>query len=213
MRMTGQMLANGQKVDPQVAGLKIDKNAEQMANIISLIRDMESWEAHHKSLPATPIELVSLLDQVVELYNNRLVTKGIHVAKFYSSEVYVLGHETMLVHQVFGNLLSNAIKFSTQQSRIEIGIEPLSAHQVSVVIRDYGIGIPLQTRKDLFDPFALTMRVGTAGEKGTGLGLPITKNCVELLGGMIVVASRTKEENPQDNGTSITVILKRASQI
>jgi signal transduction histidine kinase len=57
------------------------------------------------------------------------------------------------------------------------------------------------------------MRVGTAGEKGTGLGLPITKNCVELLGGMIVVASRTKEENPQDNGTSITVILKRASQI
>jgi signal transduction histidine kinase len=213
MRMTGQMLANGQKVDPQVAGLKIDKNAEQMSNIISLIRDMESWEAHHKSLPATPIELVSLLDQVVELYNNRLVTKGIHVAKFYSSEVYVLGHETMLVHQVFGNLLSNAIKFSTQQSRIEIGIEPLSAHQVSVVIRDYGIGIPLQTRKDLFDPFALTMRIGTAGEKGTGLGLPITKNCVELLGGMIVVASRTKEENPQDHGTSITVILKRAPQI
>ena len=212
MRMTGQMLANGQKVDPRIAGLKIDKNAEQMTNIISLIRDMESWEAHHKSLPATPIELVSLLDQVVELYNNRLVTKGIHVAKFYSSEVYVLGHETMLVHQIFGNLLSNAIKFSNQQSRIEIGIEPLSAHQVSVVIRDYGIGIPLQTRKDLFDPFALTMRAGTAGEKGTGLGLPITKNCVELLGGLIVVTSRTKEESPQDHGTSITVILKRAPQ-
>ncbi len=210
MRLTGQMLTQGQQTDAAAAGLKIDRNAERISNIIHLIRDLESWEAHHVRVPTTPIDLVSILDQVVELYQNRLATKHIQVAKFYASEVYVMGHETMLIHQIFGNLLSNAIKFSHEGGRIDLAVEPLSAHSVKVVIRDYGIGMPKRTRDDLFDPLATTKRMGTAGEVGTGFGLPITKNCVEMIGGHIEVKSLTKEESLENYGTSMMVILRRA---
>ena len=211
MRLTGQMLAQGHHPEPATAGLKIDRNAERITNIIHLIRDLESWEAHHVRVPTTPLDLVSILDQVVELYQNRLSTKHIQVAKFYASEVYVMGHETMLIHQIFGNLLSNAIKFSHEGGRIDLAVEPLSAHSVKVVVRDYGIGMPKQTRDDLFDPLASTKRAGTAGEIGTGFGLPITKNCVELIGGRIEVRSLTKEESRENYGTSMMIILRRST--
>ncbi len=210
MRLTGQMLAQGHQEDPAAAGIKIDRNAERITNIIHLIRDLESWEAHHVRVPTTPLDLVNILDQVVELYQNRLATKQIQVAKFYASEVYVMGHETMLIHQVFGNLLSNAIKFSHEGSRIDLAVEPLSAHAVKVVIRDYGIGMPKRTRDELFDPLASTKRTGTAGEVGTGFGLPITKSCIELIGGRIEVRSLTKEESLENYGTSMMVILRRS---
>ncbi len=211
MRLTGQMLAQGHHPEPTAAGLKIDRNAERITNIIHLIRDLESWEAHHVRVPTAPLDLVSILDQVVELYQNRLSTKHIQVAKFYASEVYVMGHETMLIHQIFGNLLSNAIKFSHEGGRIDIAVEPLSAHTVKVVIRDYGIGMPKRTRDELFDPLASTKRTGTAGEVGTGFGLPITKNCVELIGGRIEVRSLTKEESRENYGTSMMIILRRST--
>jgi len=213
MRVTGQMLAQGQQTDvaAAAAGLKIDRNAERISSIIHLIRDLESWEAHHVRVPTTSLDLVNILDQVVELYQNRLTTKHIQVAKFYASEVYVMGHETMLIHQIFGNLLSNAIKFSQEGGRIDLAIEPLSAHLVKVVIRDYGIGMPKRTRDDLFDPLASTKRTGTAGEEGTGFGLPITKSCVELIEGRIEVQSMTREESRENYGTSMMVILRRAA--
>jgi signal transduction histidine kinase len=80
-----------------------------------------------------------------------------------------------------------------------------------VVVRDYGVGMPKSIRDELFDPLVNTQRAGTLGEQGTGFGLPITKNCVELIQGTIEVYSRTREESPQDFGTSISVYLRRTS--
>lgn len=213
MRLTGQMLAQENVIEASVAAAKIQRSADQMTSIISLIRDMESFDSNQKHIAHQPIELVALLDQVVELVENRIAAKNIRLAKFYASEVYVLGNETMLVHQIFGNIISNAIKFSHPRSRIEIGVEPLSIHEVAIIVRDYGIGIPPKLRGELFDPFSAISRQGTAGEKGTGFGLPITKNCVELLGGRLRVRSKTVSESPEDHGTSVTVILKRAPSV
>lgn len=213
VRLTGQMLAQDNVIDAATAAAKIQRSADQMTSIISLIRDMESYDANRKRIAHQPIELVALLDQVAELFENRIAAKDIRLAKFYASEVYVLGNETMLVHQVFGNILSNAIKFSHPRARIEIGVEPLSIHEVAIIVRDYGIGIPAKLRDELFDPFAAISRQGTAGEKGSGFGLPITKNCVELLGGRIRLRSKTVAESPEDHGTSVTVILKRAPSL
>jgi signal transduction histidine kinase len=211
MRLTGQLLGQGHAMSPQETGLKIDRNVARINDIIGLIRDLERWEAHHVRVPTKALDLVSILDQVIELYGNRLNAKQIQIAKFYASEVHVLGHETMLIHQVFGNLVSNAIKFSPSGGKIDIAIDPLSAHTVKVVVRDYGIGMPKSIRDELFDPLVNTQRAGTLGEQGTGFGLPITKNCVELIQGTIEVYSRTREESPQDFGTSISVYLRRTS--
>ncbi len=199
----------GSNVNPQVACFNIQKNTERITNVIRLIRDLEKWEKENKHLPAEPVELSSLLNQVIELYQNRLYDKKIRLHKYFTEEVYVLGNETILSNQIVGNILSNAIKFSFEKSKIEISIEPVSDHTIKLKIRDYGIGISKKNLADLLDPLAATTRQGTHGETGTGFGLAIAKNCVQMLGGELHIDSQTKEENPMDYGTAITIVLKR----
>lgn len=200
---------SGSNVNPQVACLNIQKNTERITNVIRVIRDLEKWEKENKHLPAEPVELSSLLNQVIELYQNRLYDKKIRLHKYFTDEVYVLGNETILSNQIIGNIISNAIKFSFEKSKIEISIEPVSDHTIKLKIRDYGIGISKKNLADLLDPLATTTRQGTNGETGTGFGLAIAKNCVQMQGGELHIDSQTKEENPSDYGTAITIVLKR----
>jgi signal transduction histidine kinase len=94
--------------------------------------------------------------------------------------------DAKLLRQVITNLLSNAIKYSPEDKAIEITLECTSAECV-ISIRDYGIGIPEQDLKHLFEPFHRASNVGTMS--GTGLGLVISKEAIELHSGTINVES------------------------
>jgi PAS domain S-box-containing protein len=91
-----------------------------------------------------------------------------------------------LVRQVASNLLSNAIKYSPADRPIEINLE-CSPEDIILSIKDYGIGIPENDLKHLFEPFHRASNVGIIS--GTGLGLVITKESVELHGGTINLES------------------------
>jgi PAS domain S-box-containing protein len=104
--------------------------------------------------------------------------------------------DAKLLRQVITNLLSNAIKYSPEDKAIEITLECTSAECV-ISVRDYGIGIPEQDLKHLFEPFHRASNVGTMS--GTGLGLVISKESVELHGGTIKVDSQL------NMGTTFTV--------
>jgi signal transduction histidine kinase len=65
---------------------------------------------------------------------------------------------------------------------IDIKIQE-SKEQVLITIQDYGLGMPESIRENLFDATKKTTRLGTAGERGTGFGMPIVKSYVEKLGG------------------------------
>ena len=204
------LMMGGTEIPAEVSGQRIEKNANRIMNIIQLIRDMEGWEGGKKQLQLTPLNVVSVLEEVISQNQNRISSKSIKLNTTYSRDEHVWGHPTMLCEQVLGNMLSNAIKFSKEGSQIDISVEPSSRHEVTIVIRDYGVGIPSHLQKVLFDPLAHTTRLGTAGEKGTGFGLPITKSCVDLMGGRIQVNSRCETEYPQDHGTRAVLILRRA---
>jgi PAS domain S-box-containing protein len=94
--------------------------------------------------------------------------------------------DAKLLRQVITNLVSNAIKYSPDDKPIEITLECSSAESV-ITVRDYGIGIPEQDMKHLFEPFHRASNVGTMS--GTGLGLVISKESIELHGGTINVES------------------------
>lgn len=105
--------------------------------------------------------------------------------------------EKMLRH-ILSNLLSNGIKYSPQSDRVDFNLS-CQPEQAVFRIRDYGIGIPLEDREQLFDSFHRANNVGSIS--GTGLGLSIVKRAVDLHQGTILVDSHLGE------GTTFVVTL------
>ncbi|WP_457567864.1 response regulator [Desulfurobacterium sp.] len=100
------------------------------------------------------------------------------------------------IKQIFYNLVSNACKY-TKKGFVEIGVKEIKEHKDSVditfYVKDTGIGIPEERKKDLFKPFGRVCTRETQGIKGTGLGLYISKTLARLMGGDIWFESKYKE--------------------
>lgn len=116
-------------------------------------------------------------------------------------EPLVIDGDVRLLGQVFTNIVNNAVKYSGRSRRIEIGVST-TATEISVAIRDAGVGIPPEEMDRLFTRF---FRARTAmGITGTGIGLNLSRELVRLHGGRIDVRSDL------DRGSCFTVTLRRA---
>ncbi len=106
---------------------------------------------------------------------------------------------------VFRNLVTNAVKFSYESGEINISARQ-SNNSVFISIEDFGIGMKKETIKDFLDNSSFNRsRTGTQGEKGTGLGLVLTKEFIEENGGDISIISKLNK------GTKITIKLPAAN--
>lgn len=101
-----------------------------------------------------------------------------------------------LLRHILTNLISNAIKYSPEDTPVKITLA-YEKQQVSLLVRDQGIGIPDEEQVRLFEAFHRASNVGRVA--GTVLGLAITKQCIDLHGGQITVASAIRE------GTTVTI--------
>jgi signal transduction histidine kinase len=126
--------------------------------------------------------------------------KGIKVdLRVAPGEPLVEGDRQRLM-QLLNNLLTNAIKFTPPAGKIVVEISP-GGSMVCVKVSDTGVGIPADQLPQIFERFHTGHRRGTAGETGTGLGLTIAKQVVELHHGSIVI------ESTPDVGTTAIVHL------
>lgn len=150
------------------------------------------------------------LDDLLYLYEKRLETRQIKIARQYEPDVEITGR-TGEIRQVFSNLISNSIDAMPAGGSLVIRVA--RSHQwsnrlqsgVRITILDTGCGIELEDRKNLFEPFFTTK-----ADVGTGLGLWITKNIVEKHGGTIRFRSRT---GVRRHGTVFSLFLPSAGQI
>ena len=90
--------------------------------------------------------------------------------------------------QILINLLSNAIKYNREQGTVEVKCTESTPERIRISVKDTGAGLPPEKLAQLFQPFN---RLGqeTGAEEGTGIGLVVTKQLVELMGGTIGVES------------------------
>lgn len=91
--------------------------------------------------------------------------------------------------QILINLIGNAIKFSPPNGAVSIKLEKRECGTLSIEVVDHGIGIAPQQQAIIFEPFEQADKSSTGQSRGTGLGLPITRSLVELLGGTISLES------------------------
>lgn len=111
----------------------------------------------------------------------------------------IYGDRTLMT-QIINNMLTNAVKYSPDADRVDFDLN-LDDDQIKLRVQDYGVGIPRDELRLLFQPFFRAKNATTF--KGTGLGLSIVKYAVEQHGGEIAVESIEKQ------GTTVTVTLPR----
>ena len=176
-------------------------------DLTEMIRKMRSAEDKQITLRAVP--LAATLAESLLLMQARLVAKELRVTLEVPS-VNVLAEPCMLVNSVFNNLLTNGIKFSHSGSHITIRAT-VENDWVCVCFRDRGVGMPADVLAHLFDLRQSRSRAGTAGETGTGFGMPLMCRLVTQFGGRVEVTSREETASPEDHGTEFKIWLKSAA--
>jgi DNA-binding response OmpR family regulator/anti-sigma regulatory factor (Ser/Thr protein kinase) len=174
--------------------------------LTTLVRDLRRAEDKGMVLGAVP--LPAALDEALQLAEVRLYDKQLTITR-QVVDVRVLAEAAALTNSVLGNLLSNAIKFSHPGGTIEVSAR-IDGGLACIRVRDHGIGMPPDVAAHLFDAAKSQSRKGTAGERGTGFGMPVMHKFVTMFGGTVEVVSRESTTHPDDPGTEFTIRLKLA---
>lgn len=167
----------------------INRSGGHLLSLINDVLDMAKIEAGHVVLEAKPFDLGALVRDITDMLDKRAEEKGLQLLLDQSSEFprFINGDKEKL-RQVIVNLVGNAIKYTNHGSvTLRLGTQPGEALRLTIEVQDSGIGISKADQARIFEPF---VQVGkSATQKGTGLGLTIVREYVELMGGNIGVES------------------------
>jgi PAS domain S-box-containing protein len=142
-------------------------------------------------------KVFELLDDTMTMFRRKLVAAQIDVRREYHTEGEVTIYPSEL-RQAFTNLIANALDAIGTCGELTLTIERLPDREVVVRIADSGCGIPAENLDTIFEPFFTTK-----GDKGTGIGLWVTRSIVEKVGGRIEVTSSTTGKT----GTCFSIFL------
>ncbi|NEO99563.1 MAG: PAS domain S-box protein [Symploca sp. SIO2E9] len=193
-----QLIARTENLDHQQKEyLKIiNRSGEHLLVLINDILQMSKIEAGKEMLVESSFDLYVLLNSMEEMWRLKAKSKGLALNIEWAAEVpqYIHTDESKL-RQILINLLGNAIKFTTEGSvtlRVNRSQEPTNSEQrkvkIHLEVEDTGMGIASEEIDNLFEAFVQT-ETGRKSQQGTGLGLPISHNFVQLMGGNLSVES------------------------
>ncbi len=163
-----------------------------LLELINEILDMAMIESGKLSLSLEAISLSEVLGDCQAMIALQAQTSGIRMNFPLFDNPCMVWADRTRVKQVFLNLLSNAIKYNRVGGQIDVTYSLETAERVRISIHDTGKGLSEEQLAQLFQPFN---RLGqeTGNEEGTGIGLVVSKRLIELMGGVIGVASKVGE--------------------
>lgn len=179
-------------------------------NLIELVNDLLDASKLESGTMRLDISAVDVREVIGELRETMLVPlskeKEIQLVETFPEDLPVVKADRAKLRRILLNLLSNALKFTGKGGRVEISAdEPDQDGRVRISVSDTGVGIAPEDVDRLFDKYEQTRSRATRGEKGTGLGLYITKQLVELHGSEIDV----KSEQGKGSTFSFTLPVKQ----
>lgn len=177
------------------AGL-IHESGESLVTILNDILDLSKIEAGKLHVRREDFELRSAIEETVRLMRGAAMQKSISLeAHFARGLPQTICSDKLRMGQVLGNLLGNAIKFTEAgEVRVEVQLAAREKAQfVQIAIYDTGIGIPANRIDHIFDEFVQSDTSTARNFGGTGLGLPISRQLAQLMGGTLSLTSRPGE--------------------
>jgi PAS domain S-box-containing protein len=159
-----------------------------LLRLINEILDLAMIESGKVTLSQEAMSLADVLHDCQAMIEPQAQKRGIRMTFPHFDNMYYVHADRTRVKQVMINLLANAIKYNSKGGAVIVECKMSSENRVRVSVTDTGAGMAPEQLAQLFQPFN---RLGQAasGEEGTGIGLVVTKQLVELMGGVIGVSS------------------------
>lgn len=184
LALSETLLAYRPKLSDTQIDQKLIKIQEQITYLKAVMEDvllLARMQARRVGFEPRDIDLDALCRAVLEEFPNRIIRYNCDERL---KNAYL---DKILIHKIINNLLSNAIKYSSSSTVVHFQLH-MRDNGVEIMVQDEGIGIPDADLPHLFEPFHRANNVGTVS--GTGLGLVITREAVELHGGTITLSSK-----------------------
>lgn len=191
--MNGLLLDTDLDEEQQSYAKAVSSSAKALLSIIDEILDTSKVEAGAVTLENKWFDPVELIEEVAELLAPRAHAKKIEIASYVSPYVPAqIKGDPLRLRQILINLAGNSIKF-TQTGGVAILLERVTEDDANssllFTVRDTGIGISPGDQQKIFEPYAQTEEGAHEKYGGTGLGLPISQQLVEKMGGLITIDS------------------------
>ncbi len=191
---------------------KISAAGQHLLGLINDVLDMSKIESGGAVLNISELNLAELIDEINTIIRPQAAAKQqkFEISAIALANEHLLG-DKLRINQILINILSNAVKYTQDGGSIRMTVDEL--HQVDenysrirFTISDNGQGMSEEYQKVIFEPFSREQNTAWNKMQGTGLGMTITKNLVDLMQGSIKVESRLGE------GTTFTVELELRNQ-
>ena len=182
----------------------ISELSKSALSVYDMLEDLLSWaRIQQGKITFNPSEndIYYLIDKIIYFLNESAKQKNISLETTIKPNT-IIETDIFLIHTILRNLISNAIKFTNQGGYVRIGFESTNDTNI-LIIEDNGIGIEPEKIEKLFKIDDNISTVGTAGEKGTGMGLVLCNEFVEMHKGKLTV------ESELNKGTKMKIILKK----
>ncbi len=176
-------------------------NLERMGRLLNNLLDLSKAEAGRLELCRERVEFVGLLREITKTFEPLARERGLTLRADVPQIQLPLYVDKDKIMQVFTNLIHNALKFTSHGS-VELSLRTQGDY-IECRVTDTGVGIPDKEIPLVFSKFPRLSPRSFTAEQGTGLGLSLSKNLVELHGGSIQVESRPAK------GTTFTILLPK----
>lgn len=178
---------------------KIQIAGNHLLGLINDILDMSRIESGKVALQEEEDNISDIIHDTVNMIQNQMKEKKIN----FQVDVHEITNEFIIVdamklNRIFNNILGNAMKFTPEGKSVTFSIRqkkeaPNGFGSYEFCIKDTGIGMSEEFIKKIFEPFEREQSVTQTKIEGTGLGMAITKNLVDMMGGVITVHSKKGE--------------------
>ncbi len=189
----------------------IQKNAIRLLRLINNLLDFSKIEAGKMNVTIKEIDIVPILRNYVSALQYSAESKGITLNLKIENSPIRLYLDIEKFDKVAMNIFSNALKFTDKGGKIEIWIKDEDTKCV-IEVEDSGIGIPPEKLGTIFERFSQVDISSTRKYEGTGIGLSLAKELIELLGGSISVESRFIGDHPKGHGTLFVMTFPKGKQ-
>ena len=174
---------------------KIEQSGKLLLSIINNVLDMARIESGKMKVDENYAIVGEIVDEIISTFSSEAEERGIHL-----SGSMKVTHRNILcdgtkIREIYVNLVSNAMKYTPRGGNVTITVEELPCEKegyinIKAEIKDTGIGMSKEYLPTLFEPFTRDHNTMTGKFGGTGLGMPIVKKMIDLMGGSIEVESK-----------------------
>lgn len=173
--------------DQMAMAQKIEASGAHLLHMINDVLDISKAEAHALRVNLSEVNLLPLIDECKTILSPEMLATGVTVQWPVQQAALSVIADPVRLKQVLLNLVSNALKYNKPDGFVQVAIEPDGAH-THIRIIDQGLGMSPEQMAHLYEPFNRLGREKSV-YAGTGIGLLITKNLLELMGSALTVES------------------------